>query len=68
MLFLLEFIGTENVQTTPGLLSGETLIVTLEKLKDILDNDGLEVDLFFVVEVIGLEFDLRDIASSEINL
>jgi hypothetical protein len=65
---LLEFIGTENIQTTPGLLSGETLIVTLEKLKDILDNDGLEVDLFFVVEVIGLQFDLRDIASREIYL
>jgi hypothetical protein len=30
----------------------------LEEREDILDNYCLEVDLFLVIEVIGLEFDL----------
>lgn len=63
LLFLLEFVGTKNLETTLGLLSSETLTVALEKGKDILDNDCLEVDLFFVIEVIGLELDLCSIAS-----
>lgn len=61
---MFEFIGAENVQTTLGLLSRETLIVTLEELEDILDNDCLEVDLFFVIEVVSLQFDLRGIRVS----
>ena len=59
---MLEFVGTENLQTTLSLLRGETLTAALEERKDILNNDCLEVDLFFVVEVIGLELDLRSIA------
>lgn len=58
LLLLFEFVGTKNLQTTLGLFRSETLIVTLEKCEDVFDNDRLEVDLFLVIEVIGLKLDL----------
>jgi hypothetical protein len=58
LLLLLQSVGTEYLQTTLRLLGSETLIVTLEECEDILDNYCLEVDLFLVIEVIGLKFDL----------
>jgi hypothetical protein len=60
---LLEFVGAENFQTTLSLLRGETFTAALEERKDILNHDCLEVDLFFVVKVIGFELDLCSIAS-----
>ena len=59
VLFLaLELVGTEKLQTTGGLLVSETVLVALKQLKDIVDNDRLEVDLLLIVEVLGLELDL----------
>jgi hypothetical protein len=58
LLLLFEFVGTKILQTTLGLFCTETLIVTLEECEDIFNNDCLEVDLFLVIEVIGLKFDL----------
>jgi hypothetical protein len=58
LLLLLQFVGAEYLQTTLGLVCGETLIVTLEECEDVLNNYCLEVNLFLVIEVIGLKFDL----------
>jgi hypothetical protein len=58
LLLLFEFVGTKNLQTTPGLFSGETLIITLEERKDIFDDDCLKVNFFLVIEIVGFKLDL----------
>jgi len=55
---LFELVGTENFITALGLSGGETLVIALEERKDILDNNGLEVNFLLVVKVIGFELDL----------
>ena len=59
VLFLgLEFVGAEDFETVGGLWGIEALVVALEKLEDVVDDDRLEIDLFLVVEILCLEFDL----------
>jgi hypothetical protein len=40
LLFLLQFIGTEELKTTFSLLWTETVIVTLEEFEDIVNDNG----------------------------
>lgn len=45
---------------------GETVVVALEELEDIVDDDGLKVDLFLVVQVFSLQLNLEaGLASAE---
>ena len=61
ILFLhLEFVGPKELETAQGFFFGETLLCALEELEDVVDNDGFEVDLFLIVEVFRLEFDLSN--------
>jgi hypothetical protein len=57
--FLLELVGAEDSDTVLSLGVGETTLVTLEELEDLLHDDVLDVDLLLVVEVGGRELDLR---------
>ena len=59
LLLALELVGAENLETAGSLLSGETLVVTLEEFEDVLDGDGLDVDLLLVVQVLSLELNLK---------
>jgi hypothetical protein len=59
LLLRLELVGPEKLQTTLSLLAGETVMVALEELEDIIDDNGLKVDLFFVVQVVGGQLDLH---------
>lgn len=59
LLLTLEFVGTEDLETAVSLLGSKTVLLALEELEDIFDNDGLEVNLFLVVEVLSLQFDLE---------
>ena len=60
LLLVLELVGTENLEAAGSLLAGKTLVVALEELEDVLDGDGLDVDLLLVVQVLGFELDLRE--------
>ena len=59
LLLLFELVGTKEAETTVGFLRVETFFGTLKEGEDVLDDDGLEVDLLLVVEVLGLELNLR---------
>ena len=61
LLLRFELVRTENVVTALRLFSVETLIVALEELEDIVDDDGLKIDLFLVIKVLGLELNLRHV-------
>ena len=59
VLFLLfELVGTKNLITALAFLGGEALVIALEERKYILDDNGLEVNFFLVIKVIGFELDL----------
>ncbi len=58
LLLALEPVGTEKLETAGSLVVGKTVLVALKQLEDIVDNDGLKVDLLLVVEVLSLELDL----------
>lgn len=58
LLLDLELVGAEQLETALSLLYGETVLVALEQLEDVVDDDGLEVDLFLIVQVLRLELDL----------
>ena len=58
LLLALELVGAEKFETTGGLVVGETVLIALEELEDVIDDDGLEVDLLLVVEVLSLELNL----------
>ena len=58
MLLSLEPVGAETFETAVGLVVIRTVLVTLKQLEDIIDDDGLEVDLLLVVEVVGFGLDL----------
>ena len=58
LLLALELVGAEKFETTGGLVVGETVLIALEELEDVVDDDGLKVDLLLVVEVLSLELDL----------
>lgn len=58
LLLNLELVGAKKLETAVGLFCGETILVALEELEDVVDDDGLEVDLFLIVQVLRLELDL----------
>jgi len=61
VLFLdLELIGAEKLETALGLLYGETVLVALEELEDVVDDDGLKVNLFLIIQVLRLELNLGE--------
>ena len=59
LLLALETVRTENLETAGRFLARETLVVALEELEDVLDGDGLDVDLLLVVQVLSLELNLE---------
>ena len=61
MFFALELVRAEQLETTLGLLFCQTLVVALKELEDILHDDGLEVNLFLVVEILRTQLDLRHV-------
>ena len=58
LLLALELVGAEKFETAIGLVISKTGLVALKELEDVVDNDGLEVDLLLVVQILGLELDL----------
>lgn len=56
---MLKLVRTENIETTLGFLVGETVVSALKQLEDIVDDDGLEVDFFLVIQVLRLKLDLN---------
>ena len=59
ILFLVfEPVRAEDFITALRLFLGETLIVALEELEDILNDDRLKVNLFLVVEVLCAKLNL----------
>ena len=58
LALLLELVGTEDADTVLGLGLGETVLVTLKELEDLLHDNVLDVDLVLVVEIGGSELDL----------
>ena len=59
LLLALELVGAEQLQTASGFLCSETLLRALEKLEDIVYDNGLQIDLLLVVQVLGRELNLR---------
>lgn len=58
MFFGFELVGAEEFEPTGTLFSRKTLIVTLKKFEDIIDNNGLQVNFFLIIEVLRLQFNL----------
>ena len=58
LLLALELVGAEKFETAIGFVISKTGLVALKELEDVVDNDGLEVDLLLVVQILGLELDL----------
>ena len=58
LLLNLELVGAEQLNTTDGLFLGQTVLVALEQLENVVDDDSLQVDFFFVVQILCLELDL----------
>jgi len=59
LLLLFELVGTEDTDTVGSLGVGETVLVTLEELEDLLHNNVLDVDLVLVVQIGSGELDLK---------
>ena len=53
-----ELVGPEDLKTAASLFLVETLVVTLKELEDIVVDDGLEVDLFLIVQILRAKLDL----------
>lgn len=58
LLLGLELVGPEDLDAALGLLGGEASLVTLQQLEHVLDDDVLEIHLFSIVKILGLELDL----------
>jgi len=58
LFFALELVGTEELETTLRLGGGQTLFRALEELEDVFNDNGLEIDLLLVVEILGRQLDL----------
>lgn len=58
LFFLLKLVGTKKFDTTVCLFSIKTVLVTLKEFEDILNDNGLEVDLFFVIQVLRFQLNL----------
>ena len=61
LLLRLELVGAKGVGAALGLFFGETLVVALDELEDVLDDDCLEVDLFLIVEVLRTRLNPRQV-------
>jgi hypothetical protein len=59
LLLALELVGTKDTETTSGLIVSKTVLVALKQREDIIDDNGLEVDLLLVIKVLCLELNLR---------
>ena len=59
LLLILELVRAEKLKTTLGLVALETFGVALKELEDVVDNDGLQIDLFLVIQVLGLQLNLN---------
>jgi len=40
LLVYFEFVGPKELETAKGLVTGETLFAALEKLEDVVNDDG----------------------------
>lgn len=49
LLFLLELVRSEQLNTTASFLRGQTALVALEQFEDVIDHDSFQVDLLFVI-------------------
>jgi hypothetical protein len=58
LLFAFETVGTEDFKAALGLGGVETFAVALEEREDVVDGDGLEVDLLLIVKILGFELNL----------
>ena len=58
LLLNLELVRAEQLNTTDGLFLRQTVLVALEQLENVVDDDSLQVDFFFVVQILCLELDL----------
>ena len=59
LLLIFELVGTEKFEAAFSLFTLETFGVALEELEDVLDDDRLQIDLFLVIQIFGLELDLK---------
>lgn len=66
-LLLLKLVGSEDFDTSGRLGLGQSTFVTLKKLEDFFHDDVLDIDLVFVVQVVGGELDLRKSASADMS-
>ena len=51
LLLLLKFVGAKDTDTVLSLGFGETALTALKQLENLLHDDMLDIDLFFVVQV-----------------
>ena len=60
-VLLLRFkpVGTEQLKTTHGFVRGETVLVALQELEDVVNDNSLQIYFFLVVEVLCLQLDLQ---------
>lgn len=61
---MFELVGTEETDTTFCFGGVETDVGTFEELEDVFDDDGFEVDLLLVVQVLSSQIDLPKIEGS----
>ena len=53
-------VGAKQLETALRLGCVEAFVGALEERKDVIEHDGLEVDFVLVVEILGLELNLRE--------
>lgn len=68
-ILLLRFksVGTEQFQTAYSLGSVKTLIRALQEFEHIVDNDGLQINLVLVVQILRAKLNLRKISSTQVR-
>ena len=64
MLLRFETVGTEQLQTALSLGSVETSLRALEQLEHIVYDDGLQINLVLVVQILRAKLDLQTIEIS----
>lgn len=53
-------VGTKELETALSLGFGEAVIGALEERKNVIEDDGFEINLVLVVEILGFEFNLME--------
>ena len=64
LFFRLELVGPEEFESTLCLLFRQTLLRALEQLEHIVYDDGLQINLVLVVQILRAKLDLRRSAVS----